>query len=111
MLENFEIFSVDGDVWASIRNVQAEWHLRVAQAIRKAARDFEGLNVLDHVIIQNGRLIHFEGSDVVHFVYREQLLLAWTRPSLEVIGKTRVHLTYSIGVLEPASEETLRLIE
>ena len=111
MLDSFELYSVDSDAEASIRNVYAEWHSILAAAIRKAVLEFEGMPVPDPVIVERGRLIHFEGSDIVHFSYLEHLLLAWTKPKLESAGVTRVHMHYSIGKLEPASEDTLNTID
>lgn len=111
MLEHFETFSVDTDIWASIRNVQTDFRAHVTDEIRKAVKNHIGCaNICDSSLLSHGELIRFEGSDITHYAYRGCPLVAWTNPKMEVAGVTRVHLTYRIGVLPAASEDTKRLI-
>lgn len=111
MLENFETFSVDADVWSSIRNVQAEFRRHVSESIHAAVETHLGHPVTDSLLLEHGELIHLPGSDLHHFAFDGVPLMAWTEPKLEKVGVTRVHLTYRIGTLPPATDETLRLIE
>lgn len=113
MLELFETFSVDTDIWASIRNVQADFRNHVTSEIRWVIAEHDKLPLVEvtpELILADGELVRLPGSDITHFVYRGVPLLAWTNPKMEVAGVTRVHLTYRIGVMAPVSEETKRFI-
>lgn len=119
MLENFENFSVDADVWASIRNVQADFAKHIGEEIRKAVQQFEGCapecvdgnyRLEDHVIVAHGNIVRTPGCNTRHFFYRDKYLFSWTDPTLHIVGVTRVHLTYMIGTLPLPSEDTMRML-
>lgn len=114
MLENFENFSVDSDVWASIRNVQADFAKHIGEEIRKAVQQFEGCapdyRIEDYLIIARGNIVRTPGCNTRHFFYRDKYLFSWTDPTLHRVGVTRVHLTYMIGTLGTPSEDTMRML-